>query len=133
MVRVIIGLFFVLHGLVHLLYLGQSRKLFELQHGLVWPDGSWAFSRLLGNDTTRIMASIALGLAAFGFVIGGAGIFIRQEWWRPVVISSALFSAVIFLLLWDGERQKLDEKGAIGILINLVILIALFLLRWQSS
>jgi hypothetical protein len=43
-----LGIFLVLHGLVHLLYFGQSARYFELKPGMTWPDGAWAFSRLLG-------------------------------------------------------------------------------------
>jgi len=78
MLGYLFGAFLVLHGLVHLLYFGQSRKLLELQPGPTWPDGSWAFSRLLGDETTRLLASIACLLAAVGFVVGGAGVFVKQ-------------------------------------------------------
>ncbi len=129
MLRFVFGLFIVLHGLVHLLYFGQSWRLFELQPGMVWPEGSWAFSKLLGNGATRLLASISCLLAAIGFVAGGIGILLRQAWWRPVVVVSAAFSAVIFILFWDGERQKLDNKGGIGLLINIAILVAVLILR----
>ena len=132
MFRIIFGVFIVLHGLVHLLYFGQSRRLFELQPGMVWPDGSWAFSRLLGDEATRLLASISYVLAAIGFVAGGTGILISQAWWRPVVVGSAVFSAVIIVLFWDGVVQNLDDKGLIGLLINLAILVALLVLRWPS-
>lgn len=114
MPRIIVGAFVVLHGLVHLLYFGQSWRLFELQPGMVWPDGSWAFSKLLGNDALRLLASLSLGLAAIGFIAGGAGIFLRQASWRPVVVFSAAFSALIYLLFWDGEMQRLDNKGGLA-------------------
>jgi hypothetical protein len=132
MLRIIFGVFIVLHGLVHLLYFGQSARYFELQPEMVWPDGSWAFSRFLGDEATRILASISCVLAAIGFVAGGIGIFVRQAWWRPVVVGSAAFSAVIIVLLWDGVVQKLDDKGGIGLLINIAILVALLILRWPS-
>ena len=132
MFRIIFGVFIMLHGLVHLLYFGQSRRLFELQPGMVWPDGSWAFSRLLGDEATRILASISYVLAAIGFMAGGIGILVRQAWWRPVVVASAAFSAVIIVLFWDGKVQMLDDKGGIGLLINLAILVALLVLRWPS-
>ncbi len=32
----LIGLFLALHGVVHLLYFGQSAQLLELQAGMVW-------------------------------------------------------------------------------------------------
>jgi len=132
MLRIVFGVFMVLHGLVHLLYFGQSRRLFELQPGMVWPEGSWAFSRLLGDGTTRWLASIACVLAAVGFVAGGTGILAGQAWWRPVVVGAAAFSAVIFFLFWDGGLHKLDNQGAIAILINIAILIAMLILRWPN-
>jgi hypothetical protein len=132
MFRIIFGVFMVLHGLVHLLYFGQSARYFELQPGMVWPDGSWVFSKLLGDEAIRILASISYVLAAIGFMAGGTGILVRQAWWRPVVVASAVFSAVIIVLFWDGVVQNLDDKGGIGLLINLAILVALLVLRWPS-
>ncbi len=128
----ITGVFFVLHGLVHLLYFGQSWRLFELRPKMVWPDGAWAFSRLLGDETTRLLASISCVLAAIGFVAGGTGIFARQAWWHPVVVGAAVFSAVIFVLFWNGEMQNLNDQGAIAILINIAILVAVLILRWPD-
>lgn len=132
MIKIIIGVFIILHGLVHLLYLGQSRKFFELQPGLVWPDGAWAFSRLPGDETVRWLASIACGLAAIGFVAGGAGILMEQTWWRPVVVGAAAFSAAVYILFWDGKTQRLADQGGIGLLINLVILASVLILQWPD-
>ena len=132
MLRFIIGVFIVLHGLVHLLYFGQSWRLFELQPGMVWPEGSWAFSKFLGDKATRLLASICCVLAAIGFMAGGIGILLMQPWWRPVVVGSAAISAIIFILFWDGKIQKLHDKGAIGLLINIAILVAVLILRWPN-
>ena len=132
MLRFIVGVFIVLHGLVHLLDFGQSWRLFELQPGMVWPDGAWAFSRLLGDQATRLLASISCVLAALAFVAGGIGILLKQAWWRPVVVVSAVFSAVIFVLFWNGKMERLDNQGVVGILINLAILVAVLLLQWPN-
>lgn len=129
MFRIIFCVFIVLHGLVHLLYFGQSARYYELQPGMVWPDGSWAFSRLLGNGTTRNLASIFLILTAIWLVAGATGILLDQAWWRPVVIGSAVFSAVIFVIFWDGIAQSLANKGGVGLLIDLAILVAVLALR----
>ena len=131
--RFIIGAVIMLHGLVHLLYFGQSWRLFELQPGMDWPDGSWAFSRLLGNDTTRLLASAFCVLAAFGFAAGGIGLLVRLTWWRPLVVASAAFSAALFVVFWDGGLQKLDAKGGVGLLINIAMLVAVVILRWPGS
>ena len=127
---VLAGIFLILHGLVHLLYFGQSARLFELQAGMTWPDGSWAFTRLFGNRATGILASAACILAAIGFTTGSIGLFTIQAWWQPVIVGSAAFSAVIFVLLWDGRLHALANKGLVGILINLAILVALLVFHW---
>lgn len=132
MFRLIFGIFLILHGLVHLLYFGQSRRLLELQSGMVWPDGSWAFSKLLGVEKTRLLAGFFCILGAVGFVTGGVGLLIKQVWWQPVIVGSAIFSAVIFILLWDKKMQKLHDKGAVNILINAAILVAMLILKWPS-
>jgi hypothetical protein len=132
MLRIIFGVFMVLHGLVHLLYFGQSQRFFELQPGLVWPDGSWAFSVLLGDERTRLMASASCVLAAIGFVAGGVGILAGQAWWRSPVVASAAFFTVMLILLWNGQMQRLHDQGAIGVLINIVILAAVLVLRWPD-
>ena len=132
MLRLIIPVFIVLHGLIHLFYLGQSKRFFELQPGMVWPDGSWAFSKLLGNEATRSLASTSCLLVAIGFVAGGLGLLMGQAWGRTVVVGSAVFSIVIFILFWDGKLQKLADKGGVGILINITILVALLILQLPS-
>ena len=129
MAKIIFGLFIVLHGLVHLLYFGQSRRLFEMRPGMVWPDGSWAFSRLFGDETVRLLASLACIIAAIGFIAGGVGILIGQSWSIPLVVGSAAFSSALYILFWDGKMQRLDDKGGIGLLINLAILILLLILQ----
>lgn len=132
MPKFLFGLFVILHGLVHLLYFGQSRRYFELQEGMTWPDGSWAFSGPLGNETTRSLAGILCVAAAIIFVAGGAGMFVNWSLWHSIVAGGAVFSTVIYLLLWNGKMQRLDNQGAIAILINLAILFVLFVLRWPK-
>lgn len=133
MLTIIFGIFIILHGLVHLLYFGQGARYYELQPGMLWPDGSWIFSRLLGDGAARNLASVMLVLAAIGFVIGGAGILFRQGWWRPVITGTAVFSTMIFVLFWDGIAQALDNKGGIGALINIAILVIVLVLKWPKN
>lgn len=132
MIRILFGIFIVLHGLVHLLYFGQSAGFFELQPGMVWPDGAWAFSKYLGNENTRMLANILLVLAALVFIVGGVAILANQDWWRMIVISAAIFSTTIYLVLWNGRFENLANNGWVGIIINLVILITMLLFQWPK-
>jgi hypothetical protein len=132
MIKIIFGIFIILHGLVHLLYFGQSQKFFELQPGMTWPNGSWAFSSLFGDEKTRSLISILCVVAAVIFVAGSLGMFANWNLWRSIIIGGAVFSTVLYLLSWNGKIQALDNQGFIGILINLAILVVLLLLRWPK-
>lgn len=137
MARFIIGLFIILHGLVHLLYFSQSQRLFELRPGMVWPEGSWVFSRLYEDQDPRwlsslvfTMAAVTFMLGAMMFVAGGTGLILGQAWWRLVVVSAAVFSSAIIVLFWDGRRKTLVDQGGIGLLINLAVLAFIYILDW---
>ncbi len=132
MIQVVSGVFLLLHGLVHLLYFGQSARFFALQPGMTWPDGSWAFSRLLGDNGTRTLTGIFCILAAAGFVIGAAAIFFSQPWWRAAVVAAAVLSVILYAFFWNGRLQHLDGQGGVGILINIAILVAVLLFRWPQ-
>ena len=136
MARFIFGIIIILHGLVHLLYFGQSQRLFELRPGMLWPEGSWIFSRLFENHAARwlsslifILAAVTFILAAIMFVAGGTGLMLGQAWWRTIAVSAAVFSSTIILLFWNGRRKTLVEQGGVGLLINLAILAVLVILQ----
>jgi hypothetical protein len=67
-----------------------------------------------------------------GFVAGATGLFLGHDWWRPIVVVSATFSTILFALFWDGRTEHLSEKGAVGMLIDLAILIALVIVPWRQ-
>ena len=129
MFRFLIGLFVILHGLVHLWYFTLSQGLVEFKPEMGWTGKSWIFSNLLGESTTRLVASALFVLAAIAFVISGIAIFFRAAWWWSMLLGSAIFSSAILLLLWDGNMQLVVQKGLIGLLISLVILLVLLLLK----
>jgi len=123
------GVFIILHGLVWLLYMGQSQRIFELKPGMVWPENSWALAKLLRKERTKWLASSFCVAAAIGFVAAGVGILFGLDWWRPVVIGTAVFASSIPVLFWDGKRQQLADQGFVGLLINLLILFAWLVLN----
>ena len=124
--------FLILHGLVHLLYLGQSMKWYQLGEGMTWPENSWAFSGLFGNKSTRVIASISCVAAAVVFVVGGGLIFAKQPVWLWITIGAAAFSTLLVILMWDGKMKEMPNKGLFAILINAAIIILLLVVGWPD-
>ena len=128
--RIVASVFLVLHGLVHLLYFAQSARFFELKPGMIWPAGSWALSRILGDNGTRALASALCVLVAAGFIVGAAGLLSSQAWWGAPVVAAAVVSALLFLLCWNGQLQNIDGQGAVGLVLDAIILITILVFRW---
>lgn len=129
MFRILFGVFLGLHGMVHLLYAGQSWRLFELQPGMIWPDGSWALERATGTNEIRLLATILLVVGALASIVSGGGLVLKQDWWRPAALSSVALSTLIYVLFWDGAFRQLPNQGAVGVLLNAGIL-AIALAGW---
>lgn len=133
MPRFLFGVFVLLHGLVHLWYVTLSQRWIEFRAEMGWSGESWLLTPLLGDAATRTVATLLYALATLGFVGGAIGIFAGQAWWRPAIVGSATFSAVTILIFWDGGLQMIVEKGLLGFLINLAILIVLLVFDYPSS
>jgi hypothetical protein len=116
------------HGLVHLLYLGQSARIFELQPGMTWPDHSWVLAGLASPESIRPLASGACVAAAVGFVAGGLGLLAGRGWWQEVIAGSVVFATVAWVVFWDATTENLAGQGAIAIVINAAILLVILAL-----
>lgn len=132
MVALVYGLFLILHGLVHLWYVTLSQRWVAFQPDMGWTGNSWLFTNLLGDGTTRILATMVFSVATLAFVIGGIGVFAQSEWWSAVVIGAAAISGVGILLFWDGSSGMLVQNGLLGLVIDIAVLAAIFLLNWPS-
>jgi hypothetical protein len=47
-----------------------------------------------------------------------------------VIVGAATISTVLYLALWNGKIQRLDQQGAVGIILDAAILAAVLLFRW---
>jgi hypothetical protein len=124
--RILLGIFIILHGLVHLWYFTLSQRLVPFEPEMGWTGRSWLLTGILGDNTARTIASVLFVLATLGFVAGGVGYLADLAWWRTVLIVSAVLSAVTTLIFWDGSAQYIVQKGLLGFLIDIGILLWLF-------
>ena len=121
--RLLLGGFFVAHGLVHAAVWAAPTK----EGGMPFdPKHSWALSSLGVEQGARALAvSLAL-LATAAFVAVGIGVWAGQEWWRPLAIGSAAGSFALMVLYFHPWLS-------VGVLLDLGIFAALVWTAWPPA
>ena len=130
MVRILFGVFVMLHGLVHLWFVALSQGLVEFEPDMGWTSESWLLSGLLGEAATRRLAGVVFALATVPFLVGGVSLLVGAGWWRMLLMGAAIFSTGSIFLYWDGRRAMIVQKGLIAVLINAGIVATLCLFDW---
>ena len=129
MLRFVIGLFLILHGLVHLWLFTLSQRLIEFKPEMGWSGKSWLLTDVFGDSTTRLLASTLFVVATVAFVASGVAIFFQSDWWWSILLAASFVSAMTMLIFWDGSMDLIIQKGLIGFSISLVIFLFLLLAR----
>jgi len=119
----LLGIFIILHGLVHIWYVVLSLELVEFQPVMGWTGRSWIFTDRLGDEITRKTAAIQYGLAALLFVVAGIMTIFQlgqAEKWTAI---AAIISTATIVEFWDGKPQLLVQKGLLGIAVNIGLIV----------
>ena len=112
MIRIIVAVLLVGHGLVHLLGFVVPWRLATLEE-MPYKTTVLAGNLDVGATGIRVVGLFWL-LAAIGFVVAGGGAFTQQPWWGTVTLGVTLFSLALCILGWPEAR--------FGLLVNLAIL-----------
>jgi hypothetical protein len=131
--KAIFAVLLILHGFVHMWYFVLSQRLVKFKPEMGWTGESWLLSNLFGDSASRWIASIAYVIATIAFIVGGIGLLSRGIWWRPVIAISACFSAATILVFWDGSTKLLVQRGLIGFLLNITIVILILVIGWPAT
>ena len=132
MLHIILGVFLILHGAVHLMYVGTARGWIPSEDNSVWDGQSWIFTRTLGDSATMTLATIVHATTTLVFAVAGIGLVLQQAWWEAWAVAGAILSTAGILLFWDGSPKNPVQKGLLGIIINIVILVAVLYFGWPS-
>jgi len=128
MARILPGIFFIMHGLVHMWYFVLARRIVPFKGEMGWSCKSWLFTRLIGDAATRTLASLLLVSVTIAFVTGGISFLAGQSWARPLLLASAAASILVLGLFWDGGLKLIVQKGLIGVLIDIGILVGMLMI-----
>ncbi len=132
MLHIVLGVFLILHGAVHLWYVAMARGLITADADTIWNGKSWLLTRTLGDQMTMTLATIVHSVTTLLFVIAGVGLVAQQEWFASCAVAGAILSLAAILGFWDGRRDHPVEKGLLGIIIDTGILVAILYFEWPS-
>jgi hypothetical protein len=117
--RTIVAIFLILHGLVHaILAMVPDPNAPEVKFATFFSQ-SWVLNGLgLSESAGRLIAMILAALATIGFVATGLAlldILVPFDWWRTLVIASAVVSLVLLIIFWNlylviGVRRRARKK-----------------------
>jgi hypothetical protein len=128
MSRIFSGIFIILHGLVHIWYVVLSFNLVIFQSDMGWTGNSWLFASLRSNQVLRMIAGVLFILSTILFVISGIMILANFSGADTILFIAAMISTITLVVFWDGQTNMMLQKGVIGVIINLVILVAVFMI-----
>ena len=126
------ALLVLFHGLAHMVYVSFAQGWVIPERGGDWIGSSWLLSGPLGNQGTRSLGSIVFSVMTALFVVVAIGLALRQPWSTTWLGAAAIASSLSLLLFWDGSFIALTEKGAIGLLINITLLIGLYFFHYPT-
>jgi hypothetical protein len=90
--RVAVGIFLVLHGLIHLGIYGPPPG-----PGAPWDTRrSWLFATRSARGR-RTMAIVLAGLAAALYLVAGTALLVGGGWWAPVAVVASVVSLILLV------------------------------------
>ena len=130
--KIIFGIFLILHGLVHIWYVVLSQGWVKFQAEMGWTGNSLLLTGVLGSKPLQFLATIFYSLAAIAFVISGVGVLAKQNWSQISMIVASIISIFVILIFWDGKLNQIVEKGLLGLLISVAVLVSVAVFEWPS-
>ncbi len=132
MLHIMVGVFLILHGVVHLWYVVMARGLVAADANTVWNGKSWLFTKPFGDQVTMALATVVHLVTTFLFMLAGTGLIVQQSWWGPCAVAAALLSIAGIVGFWDGKPDHPIEKGLLGIVIDVAVLVAVLYFEWPA-
>lgn len=121
--RYLITFLIVCHGYV---YIPLGTFMLDIDKQKEWRDHSWLFGKNATQD--RLKSFIRITHILTGIVIVSGGIvfgfsYSRMELWRTLLIVGSIAGIVVFTIFWDGQVRFIFREGGLGVFINLLILV----------
>jgi hypothetical protein len=125
MLRIVVGLFLIAHGLVHLLYLAP-RPGDDPSYPFV-PEERW-FARAVGLEpvAAKVVAGTLAVVCMLVLLVSGIALLANADLWRPTAVVGSVISLILLLL-------NFHPWLAIGVTIDVAIVASVWSLHLPAS
>lgn len=130
MLKIIIGVVLIAHGIGHSMGLLQVFKVATVNPA--WHGDSWLLSGVAGPTAAQAVGTVLWTLAIAGFLALGAVVFgwLPEAWWAPLAIGASAAS-LAGLVLFPVAFPTFSSIGAL--VVNVGVLAAVFWYHWVPS
>lgn len=130
MLKVVIGLILLAHGIGHSMGLLQIFKVATVNPA--WNGDSWLLTGVAGPTATQAIGGLLWAVAIVGFVALGTVVlgWLPEGWWTPLAIGASLVS-LAGLLLFPIAFPTFSSIGALAV--DAAVLVAVFWFHWAPS
>ena len=130
MLRYVIALVLVAHGIGHSIGIMQSLRIATVNPE--WNGDSWLITGFAGTSITQAVGVVVWTTALIGFVLAAAVVvgWLPETWWVPLAVGSSLLS-LAGLLLVPAAFPITSTLGAL--VVDMVVLGAVLWADWAPS
>ncbi|HET9520009.1 MAG TPA: hypothetical protein VFO73_03065 [Candidatus Limnocylindrales bacterium] len=130
MLKIIVGLVLLAHGIGHSMGLLQIFKVASVNPQ--WHGDSWILSGVAGPSVTQAVGAILWTVAIVGFaaVAGVVVGWLPAEWWQPLAIVSSVVS-LVGVVFFPIAFPLVSTVGAVAV--DVAVLAAVLWLHWVPA
>ena len=130
MLRYVIALVLVAHGIGHSIGITQSLRIATVNPE--WNGDSWLITGFAGTSVTQAVGVLVWTVALVGFVLAAAVVvgWLPETWWAPLAVGSSLLSLAGILLI-PAAFPMTSTLGAL--VVDMVVLGAVLWADWAPS
>jgi len=130
MLKIVIGLVLLAHGIGHMMGPLQLFKVATINPA--WHGDSWLLTGPAGTTLTNVVGVALWTVALVGFALVAAVVvgWLPEAWWQPLAIGSSVVS-LVGLLFFPAAFPVFSTFGALAV--DVVVRAAVLWLHWVPS
>lgn len=127
--RYLITFLIVCHGYV---YIPLGTFMLDVEKQKEWRGHSWLLGKNATQESLKSLVRITHILTGFVIIAGGIAFgfsYSRPDLWKTLLIAGSIAGIAVFTIFWDGQIKFFVEEGGLGMFINLMILVFVWIIR----